>query len=220
MASQIRGPTQFPIIRTYSGHTHQYNRSAKYYKGRRKPGLDPALVLITFSLLCLVVWAGWTGIQYVNRTPSATPTSQSPNVATAPVQTEEPEDWDSDTAFSSNTSWDTDFGNSENANPFDSDLTPKVESRVDEIVMTRLTELNIKPASLCSDAVFLRRVYIDCLGTLPTWEEAQQFLDSKEPDKRAKLIEEVLRRPEFADYAAMKWSDILRVKAEFPIKLW
>jgi hypothetical protein len=106
-------------------------------------------------------------------------------------------------------------------NPFISERTPNTkDSWIDEIVLNRLAELGIQPARVCPDGVFLRRVYIDCLGTLPTVSEAQNFLDSEDPDKRAQLIEHVLARPEFADYAAMKWCDILRVKAEFPINLW
>jgi hypothetical protein len=91
---------------------------------------------------------------------------------------------------------------------------------IDKLVFWRLTELDIEPAKPCSDEVFLRRIYIDVLGTLPTPEEAQQFLDDPDPGKRAKLVDAALERPEFADYWAMKWSDMLRVKAEFPIKLW
>lgn len=105
-------------------------------------------------------------------------------------------------------------------NPFESDRPVDPTSTIDSLVFARLTELNITPARLCSDEVFLRRIYIDTLGTLPTVEEAKRFLDDPDPEKRAKLIDQALERPEFADYWAMKWSDLLRVKAEFPIKLW
>jgi len=73
---------------------------------------------------------------------------------------------------------------------------------------------------ICSDAVFLRRVYVDVTGTLPTAEESRRFLGSLFGSSRGELIDALLDRPEFADYWAMKWCDILRVKAEFPIKLW
>ena len=66
------------------------------------------------------------------------------------------------------------------------------------------------PSDLCSDAVFLRRAYLDALGALPTPEEARRFLDDARPDKRARLIDELLDRPEFADFWALKWSDLLR----------
>lgn len=96
----------------------------------------------------------------------------------------------------------------------------KPHERVDELVFARLAELNLKPANLCSDAVFVRRAFLAVIGTLPTEQEARGFLAAKQPDKRAQLIEILLQRPEFTDFWAMKLGDILRVKAEFPIKLW
>ncbi len=92
--------------------------------------------------------------------------------------------------------------------------------KIDELVDARLKELNLKPANLCSDAVYLRRAYLCVIGTLPAEEETRAFLESTAPDRRAKLIDELLERVEFADYWTMKWGDLLRVKAEFPIKLW
>ncbi len=93
-------------------------------------------------------------------------------------------------------------------------------AEIDRLVEARLNELGITPSALCSDEVFLRRVYIDMIGTLPTPQEARAFLRNNSPNKRARLIEELFERPEFADYWAMKWCDLLRVKAEFPSKLW
>ena len=93
-------------------------------------------------------------------------------------------------------------------------------NRIDQLVSARLRQLGIPPANPCSDAVFLRRVYLDVLGTLPTAEEAKTFLDSKSPSKRPELIERLLARDEFADYWGMKWGDLLRVKSEFPVNLW
>ena len=98
--------------------------------------------------------------------------------------------------------------------------TLTASDKIDELVLKRLSELNLKPANVCSDAVFLRRAYLCVIGTLPEEDEVREFLASKAPDRRAKLIDELLQRDEFADYWTMKWGDILRVKAEFPIKLW
>ena len=92
--------------------------------------------------------------------------------------------------------------------------------RIDELVFAHLQTLGIQPANLSSDAVFLRRAYLDVIGALPTPEEAQKFLDDPSPNKRAALIDALLEREEFADYWANKWCDLLRVKAEFPINLW
>lgn len=108
-------------------------------------------------------------------------------------------------------------------NPFEGSATasaPDGTGSIDKLVFARLERLGIKPANVCSDAVFLRRVYLDVIGTLPTSKEARDFLQDASPSKRGALIDRLLARPEFADYWAMKWSDLLRVKAEFPINLW
>jgi hypothetical protein len=91
---------------------------------------------------------------------------------------------------------------------------------LDKLVFGRLEQLGIEPAALCSDAVFVRRAYLDVIGTLPTAREARAFLADTDPNKRGVLIDRLLDRDEFADYWAMKWSDLLRVKSEFPINLW
>jgi len=82
-----------------------------------------------------------------------------------------------------------------------------------------LKALGIKPA-ICSDAVFLRRAYLDVTGTLPSAEEAKAFIRSSDKNKRVALIDRLLDRSAHVDYLAMKWSDILRIKAEFPVKVW
>jgi hypothetical protein len=104
--------------------------------------------------------------------------------------------------------------------PFESaaDLAPA--GKIDELVFARLKELGLQPSPLCSDAVFVRRVYLDVIGTLPTAAEAREFLLDRNPEKRRALIDRLLERDERADYWAMKWSDLLRIKAEFPINLW
>jgi hypothetical protein len=99
-----------------------------------------------------------------------------------------------------------------------SELSP--QGRIDELVLSRLQQLGLQPARICSDGVFVRRVFLDVIGTLPTAQEAREFLQDQDPDKRRTLIDRLLLRGEFADYWAMKWSDLLRVKAEFPINLW
>ncbi|MEX0724817.1 MAG: DUF1549 and DUF1553 domain-containing protein [Planctomycetaceae bacterium] len=84
-------------------------------------------------------------------------------------------------------------------------------SPLDDLVVNQLKRLNIVPSELCTDAEYLRRVYIDVIGTLPTAAEAREFLTDTSPDKRAKLVERLLDRPEYADYWAMKWADWLKV---------
>ncbi len=93
-------------------------------------------------------------------------------------------------------------------------------SPIDACVRAALAAKKIPPAHLCSDEVFIRRAYLDVIGTLPEVAETQAFLDDPRPDKRARLIDSLLDREEFAAYWALKWCDLLRVKAEFPINLW
>jgi hypothetical protein len=104
--------------------------------------------------------------------------------------------------------------------PFEGAAAPPPEGQIDKLVFGQLRSLGIQPADLCSDAVFVRRAYLDVIGTLPTADEAREFIQSQDPKKREALVDRLLGRAEFADYWAMKWSDILRVKAEFPINLW
>ncbi|MEW6744662.1 MAG: DUF1553 domain-containing protein [Planctomycetota bacterium] len=104
--------------------------------------------------------------------------------------------------------------------PFESDLEPAPRGRIDELCFARWKECDIQPARLCSNEVFVRRVHLDLIGTLPTLQETTLFLQDPDPNKRSALIDRLLEREEFADYWAMKWAERLRVKAEFPINLW
>ena len=104
--------------------------------------------------------------------------------------------------------------------PFDLDVPAAPRSAIDQTVFDRLRAVGLEAPALCADAVFVRRVFIDLIGTLPTAAEARQFLQDRSPEKRRDLIERLLAREEFADYWATKWSDLLRIKAEFPINLW
>jgi hypothetical protein len=87
---------------------------------------------------------------------------------------------------------------------------------VDEMVFAKLRKLRIPPATRCSDTAFIRRASLDIAGVLPTVEETRAFLADTDPDKRAKLIDRLLERPEFADVWAMKWADVLKVTAANP----
>lgn len=93
-------------------------------------------------------------------------------------------------------------------------------NRIDEVLATLWRERGIEPANPCSDEVFIRRVYLDVLGTLPEPGAVRKFLEDQRPNKRAMVINALLKREAFADYWTMKWCDLLRVKAEFPINLW
>jgi len=104
--------------------------------------------------------------------------------------------------------------------PFETGSALASHGKIDDLVFDRWKQLAIQPAYPCSDEVFLHRAYLDVIGTLPTGDEAAQFLADKDPDKRGALIDRLLARDEFADYWAERWSELLRVKSEFPINLW
>jgi hypothetical protein len=84
---------------------------------------------------------------------------------------------------------------------------------LDRHVLQKLRQLRIRPAGLCSDAEFVRRAYLDAAGILPTRPEVEQFLADTARDKRARLVDTLLARPEFVDYWAYKWSDLLLVSS-------
>ena len=104
--------------------------------------------------------------------------------------------------------------------PFEQAAAAVAESPIDRLVSARLQKLGIPMALPCSDEVFVRRAFLDAIGTLPTEKEVKEFLADASPGKRAALIDRLFERKEYADYWALKWGDLLRIKAEFPINLW
>jgi hypothetical protein len=87
---------------------------------------------------------------------------------------------------------------------------PPESNFVDKHVFAKLKMLNILPSELCSDQEFIRRAYLDVCGVLPEPQAVAKFLASKDADKRAKLIDQLLDRPEYADFWTLKWSDVFR----------
>jgi hypothetical protein len=81
---------------------------------------------------------------------------------------------------------------------------------IDSLVFAKLKALRMNPSLLCTDSVFLRRAFLDAIGRLPDPAEAHAFLESTNPAKRDKLIDGLVERPEFADFWALKWADLLR----------
>ena len=81
---------------------------------------------------------------------------------------------------------------------------------IDRHVFAKLKALKINPSEPSSDAVFLRRAYLDAIGRLPEPGEARAFLADPDPEKRAELVDRLVDRPEFADFWALKWADLLR----------
>ncbi len=91
--------------------------------------------------------------------------------------------------------------------------TAESHGYIDELVITKLKELQIAPAKRCSDSEFIRRTYLDALGILPTPEETFRFVMDASEDKRADLIDAILARPEYVDYWTYKWCDLLLVSS-------
>ncbi|MCX7422055.1 MAG: DUF1553 domain-containing protein [Planctomycetia bacterium] len=85
---------------------------------------------------------------------------------------------------------------------------------IDDHVLAKLKSLNIPPSPRSSDSEFIRRAYLDTIGVLPTVDEVRNFLTDITPDKRARLAETLLSRPEFVDYWSYKWSDLFLLSGE------
>ena len=83
---------------------------------------------------------------------------------------------------------------------------------VDKHTAKKWKELNIAPSDVCSDEVFIRRVYLDVTGTLPDAKDVTAFVTDKAANKRDTLVDKLLETPEYAYFFANKWADILRVK--------
>ena len=81
---------------------------------------------------------------------------------------------------------------------------------IDQLVTSQLQKLNLPPSKPADDSKFLRRVYLDIIGRMPTSEEARQFLDDSGRAKRAQLVDHLLEQPEYAEHWANKWADLLR----------
>ena len=98
---------------------------------------------------------------------------------------------------------------------------------IDDHVWNKLKKLGLFPSGPAPDAKFLRRTFLDAIGRLPTPSEAREFLGDSSLDKRPRLIDRLLDRPEYADHWANKWMDLLRpnpyrvgIKAVFNLDAW
>ena len=89
---------------------------------------------------------------------------------------------------------------------------PSCGNYIDRHVFARLRELRSNPARLCDDATFIRRATLDLTGRLPTVAAARAFIADLDPNKRARLVDELLASPAFAELWALKWADLLRVE--------
>lgn len=98
---------------------------------------------------------------------------------------------------------------------------------VDDLVYQKLQVLDMLPSEPASDTTWLRRLFLDAIGRVPTPTEVEEFLADMSPDKRSRWIDRVLDQPEYADFWANKWADLLRpnpyrvgIKATYSLDLW
>jgi hypothetical protein len=101
----------------------------------------------------------------------------------------------------------------ENGTPDDVFARAPRANFIDDLVLAKLKELDLPPSPPASDGEFLRRAHLDTIGVLPTADEVRSFLADSGADRRARLVERLLARPEFTDYWAYKWSDLLLVSS-------
>lgn len=99
--------------------------------------------------------------------------------------------------------------------PAPRDFPAAADNIVDREIYAKLRNLHIVPSPVASDEEFIRRIYLDLLGTLPAAADVRQFVSSTAPDKRAYLVDQVLERPEYADLQALLWADRLRSDSRF-----
>lgn len=93
-------------------------------------------------------------------------------------------------------------------------------TQLDQHVEAVLRQQGLSLAPLCKDGVYIRRVYLSLTGTLPLPKVAMDFIKSKDPNKRDKLVGTLLQSENYALYQSLRWGDSLRIKSEFPINLW
>jgi hypothetical protein len=89
---------------------------------------------------------------------------------------------------------------------------PPATNFIDELVFAKLRSLSMNPSELADDATFVRRAYLDAIGLLPTADEARGFVADPSPEKRARLVDDLVNRPEFAEHWALKFADVLRAE--------
>src|SRR5262249_20708211 len=86
---------------------------------------------------------------------------------------------------------------------------------IDDLVFDKLLRLRMLPSELCSDSEFIRRVYLDLIGTLPKPSEVRAFLADGSSTKRERLVDALFTRPEYADYWSLKYGDLFTNSPQF-----
>ena len=91
---------------------------------------------------------------------------------------------------------------------------PPANNYIDELVYAKLKKLRVEPSGLCDDSTFIRRLYLDVLGQLPTADEYAKFMISALPNKRDLLVDELLERKEFSELWVLKWAELLQIRTD------
>lgn len=108
--------------------------------------------------------------------------------------------------------------------PAESYAAAPIANFIDQCTIDQLQQLHLAPSPRCEDGEFIRRAYLDTIGMLPTGEVVQAFVEESAPNKRARLVDELLERPEYVDYWAYRWSDLLLLNGNLlrpdPIKTY
>jgi hypothetical protein len=122
--------------------------------------------------------------------------------------------------------WNTGVAVEGSVDPADYEGLPR-RNFIDELVWDKLRDMRLLPSPPCDDSTFLRRTHLNLIGRLPSAQEARDFLADQSPDKRARLVDRLLERPEYADFWAAKWADLLRpnpyrvgIKATLNLDVW
>ncbi len=110
-----------------------------------------------------------------------------------------------------------------------SNLPRRIDSQhfIDQLISDKLEKLGLSPSKPALDHTYLRRVYLDLIGRLPTLEESRSWLADTASDKKEKLVLKLLERPDYSEFWANKWADLLRpnpyhvgMKAVFMLHTW
>ncbi len=111
---------------------------------------------------------------------------------------------------------DSSFAQTTSAQPANANTQPAFapSNFVDTLVLDKLAQLGLRPSPRCDDATFLRRVYLDTIGMLPTSDEVVAFLNDRDADKRDQVVDSLLSRKEFVDYWSYRWSDVFLVNGK------
>src|SRR4051812_17386091 len=94
---------------------------------------------------------------------------------------------------------------------------PPSWGKIDDLVAAKWKRMKIEPSELCTELEFIRRIYLDLTGLPPSPDDVKAFLDDKQDSrkKRDALVDRLIGSPEFVDFWANKWADLLQCNSKF-----